>query len=122
EGINGTIAGPEAGIRAVLEHLRSDPRLATLEHKESWADKQPFYRLKVKLKREIVTMGIPNVQAGTMAGTYVPPEEWNQLISDPDVVLIDVRNDYEVAIGSFEGAVNPQTRSFTEFPEWVEQQ
>jgi len=122
EGINGTIAGPEEGVRAVLRHLRSDPRLAGLEHKESWADGQPFYRLKVKLKREIVTMGVPNIQAETMAGTYVAPEDWNQLISDPEVVVIDVRNDYEVAIGSFEGAVNPHTRSFTEFPEWVEQQ
>ena len=122
EGINGTIAGPEAGVRAVLQYLRDDPRLATLEHKESWADKQPFYRLKVKLKREIVTMGVPNVHAATMAGTYVGPEQWNELVADPDVVVIDVRNDYEVAIGSFERAVNPQTRSFTEFPEWVDQQ
>lgn len=122
EGINGTIAGPEAGVRAVLQYLRNDKRLATLEHKESWADKQPFYRLKVKLKREIVTMGVPNVHAQTMAGTYVPPEAWNELISDPDVVLIDVRNDYEVSIGSFEGAVNPKTHSFTEFPEWISQQ
>lgn len=122
EGINGTIAGPEAGVRAVLQHLRDDPRLADLEHKESWADKQPFYRLKVKLKREIVTMGVPYVQPQTMAGTYVPPKEWNSLISDPDVVVIDVRNDYEVAIGSFERAVNPHTRSFTEFPEWVDEQ
>lgn len=122
EGINGTIAGPEAGVRAVLQYLRNDPRLAPLEHKESWAETQPFYRLKVKLKREIVTMGIPNVHAATMAGTYVRPEQWNALIADPDVVVIDVRNDYEVAIGSFEGAINPQTRSFTEFPEWVDQQ
>lgn len=122
EGINGTIAGPEAGVRAVLQHLRSDERLAALEHKESWAETQPFYRLKVKLKREIVTMGVPNIHAATMAGTYVAPQEWNQLITEPDVVVIDVRNDYEVAIGSFEGAVNPQTRSFTEFPEWVDQQ
>lgn len=119
EGINGTIAGPEAGVRAVLHRLRGDPRLAGLEHKESWAGSQPFYRLKVKLKREIVTLGVPGVQAATMAGTYVPPEAWNELIADPEVVLIDVRNDYEVAIGSFEGAVNPRTRSFTEFPEWV---
>ncbi|MDX3893835.1 rhodanese-related sulfurtransferase [Pusillimonas sp.] len=122
EGVNGTIAGPEAGVRAVLQYLRSDPRLGRLEHKESWAQNQPFYRLKVKLKREIVTMGVPNVQAETMAGTYVAPDEWNELIADPDVVVIDVRNDYEVAIGSFQGAVNPHTRSFTEFPEWVAQQ
>lgn len=122
EGINGTIAGPESGVRTVLQYLRNDGRLADLEHKESWADKQPFYRLKVKLKREIVTMGVPYVQPQTMAGTYVPPEQWNSLISDPEVVVIDVRNDYEVAIGSFERAVNPRTRRFTEFPEWVDEQ
>jgi len=122
EGINGTIAGPESGIRAVLAHLRSDPRLANLTHKESWAHEMPFYRLKVKLKREIVTMGVPNVHASTMAGTYVPPAQWNSLIEDPDVVVVDVRNDYEVAIGSFESAVNPHTASFTEFPQWVQEQ
>src|SRR5690606_26454398 len=83
EGINGTIAGPEAGVRAVLQYLRDDSRLALLEHKESWADGQPFYRLKVKLKREIVTMGVPNVHAQTMAGTYVRPDRWNELIADP---------------------------------------
>ena len=122
EGINGTIAGPEAGIRAVLAYLRRDPRMASLTHKESWAGKMPFYRLKVKLKREIVTMGVPNVQAGTMAGTYVKPDQWNALIDDPDVVVVDVRNDYEVSIGSFASAVNPHTASFTEFPQWVQTQ
>lgn len=122
EGINGTIAGPEAGIRAVLAYLHADPRLATLTHKESWADKQPFYRMKVKLKREIVTMGIPNVEAETRAGKYVKPEDWNQLITDPDVVVVDTRNDYEVAIGTFKGAVNPETVSFTQFPDWVKQE
>jgi UPF0176 protein len=122
EGINGTIAGPEAGVRAVLDYLRADSRMATLTHKESWADKMPFYRLKVKLKREIVTMGVPNVQAGTMAGKYVKPQDWNDLISDPDVVVVDVRNDYEVDIGSFKGAVNPKTDSFTQFPQWVQAQ
>ena len=122
EGINGTIAGSAAGVQAVLEYLRQDPRLATLAHKESWAEEMPFYRMKVKLKREIVTMGVPNVHASTMAGTYVKPEQWNQLIADPDVVVVDVRNDYEVSIGSFAGAVNPHTASFTEFPEWVKAQ
>jgi len=122
EGINGTIAGPADGVRAVLAHLRRDPRLAELTHKESWADAQPFYRLKVKLKREIVTMGVPGVEPGLMAGTYVKPQQWNQLVDDPDVVVVDVRNDYEVAIGTFAGAVNPATRSFTEFPQWVKQQ
>lgn len=122
EGINGTIAGAAEGVQAVLAHLRSDERMATLSHKESWAQEMPFYRLKVKLKREIVTMGVPNVQAQSMAGTYVKPDEWNALIDDPDVVVVDVRNDYEVSIGSFAGAVNPHTESFTEFPQWVKEQ
>lgn len=122
EGINGTIAGSAEGVQAVLAHLRSDERMATLSHKESWAQEMPFYRLKVKLKREIVTMGVPNVQAQSMAGTYVKPDEWNALIDDPDVVVVDVRNDYEVSIGSFAGAVNPHTESFTEFPQWVKEQ
>ncbi|MCC2597007.1 rhodanese-related sulfurtransferase [Pusillimonas sp. MFBS29] len=122
EGINGTIAGSQEGIDAVLAYLRSDPRLATLEHKESWAEKMPFYRLKIKLKREIVTMGVPNIQPDTMAGTYVSPEDWNALIDDPDVVVIDTRNDYEVAIGTFNRAINPHTSSFSEFPKWVQEQ
>ena len=122
EGINGTIAGQEAGIRAVLARLRADLRLADLVHKESWAPRMPFYRMKVKLKREIVTMGVPNIHAATMAGIYVKPEDWNALISDPEVVVVDTRNDYEYRIGTFEGAVNPRTRSFTEFPGWIEAQ
>ncbi len=122
EGINGTIAGSPAGINAVLDFLRNDPRLQTLVHKESWADKMPFYRIKVKLKREIVTMGVPNVHAETMAGTYVKPQDWNALIDDPDVVVVDTRNDYEVSIGTFKRAVNPHTTSFTEFPQWVKEQ
>ncbi len=122
EGINGTIAGPEDGVRAVLAYLRNDTRLAALEHKESWAPEMPFYRMKVKLKQEIVTMGVPNVHAQTMAGTYVKPESWNALIDDPDVVVVDTRNDYEVAIGTFARAINPHTNSFTEFPGWVQEQ
>lgn len=122
EGINGTIAGSSGAIKAVLDYLRSDTRLNTLVHKESWSEKMPFYRMKVKLKREIVTMGVPNVQAGTMAGTYVKPQDWNALIDDPDVVVVDTRNDYEVSIGTFNRAVNPQTASFTEFPQWVKEQ
>ena len=120
EGINGTIAGPEAGVRAVLAWLRADPRLAPLVHKEAWAEHDPFYRMKVSLKREIVTLGVPDVHAATQAGTYVSPQEWNRLIDDPDVAVVDVRNDYEVAIGSFQGAIDPHTRSFSEFPQWVE--
>lgn len=122
EGINGTIAGPENGIRAVLDYLRSDSRLAKLEHKESWSDDRPFYRMKVKLKREIVTMGVEHIDPMTMAGEYVEPTKWNDLIDDPDVVVVDVRNDYEVAVGTFKSAINPKTDTFTEFPEWVRQQ
>lgn len=122
EGINGTIAGPEAGVRAVLAYLRSDARLAALEHKEAWADHLPFYRMKVRLKREIVTMGVPEVHPALMAGEYVKPENWNALLAEPGVVLVDTRNDYEVSIGTFEGAINPATSSFSELPGWVERE
>ena len=122
EGINGTIAGLPDGVHAVLAFLRGDPRLAALEHKEAWAAQLPFYRMKVRLKREIVTLGIPDVHPALMAGQYVKPANWNQLLDDPDVVLIDTRNDYEVAIGTFKGAINPATRSFSELPGWVEQE
>jgi len=121
EGINGTIAGLPEKIHAVLAHLRSDPRMASLEHKESWADDMPFYRMKVRLKKEIVKLGVPGVDPNKMAGKYVKPEDWNALISDPDVVVIDTRNDYEVGIGTFKGAVNPHTQTFTELPRWVEE-
>jgi len=123
EGINGTIAGPEAGIRAVLTWLKQDARLADLEHKESWAEgENPFYRMKVRLKKEIVTMGVPQVDPNEVVGTYVAPKDWNDLISDPDVVLIDTRNDYEVSIGTFKGAIDPKTVNFREFPQWVREQ
>lgn len=122
EGINGTIAGPEGGVRELLAHLRADPRLASLEHKESWSDKEPFYRLKVKLKKEIVTLGVDGIDPNRMAGRYVQPQDWNRLIQDPEVVLIDTRNDYEYHVGTFQGAINPETRSFTQLPAWVEQQ
>ena len=122
EGINGTIAGPEADVHAVLAWLRSDVRLAALEHKASWTDVQPFYRMKVRLKKEIVTMGVPELHPALMAGQYVKPADWNALVSSPDVVLVDTRNDYEVKIGTFEGAVNPDTHTFTELPGWVERE
>jgi UPF0176 protein len=122
EGVNGTIAGAPDAVRAVLERLRSDPRLAALEHKESYTSERPFYRMKVRLKREIVTLGVPGVSPSKMAGTYVKPEDWNRLIEDPDVVVVDVRNDYEVALGTFKGALNPRTKSFSELPKWVEQE
>ncbi|HEY4369325.1 MAG TPA: rhodanese-related sulfurtransferase [Steroidobacteraceae bacterium] len=119
EGINGTIAGVPADVQATLAYLRADPRLADLEHKQSSATKAPFYRMKVRLKREIVTMGVPEVNPARMAGTYVEPGEWNRLLQDPDVVVVDVRNDYEVALGTFAGALNPGTKSFRELPDWV---
>ena len=122
EGINGTIAGPEAGVRAVLAHLRADTRFADLRHKEAWAGQAPFLRLKIRLKKEIVTLGVPGVSPTVMAGQYVKPQEWNALISDPDVVLIDTRNDYEVDIGSFKGAIDPRTRTFADLPAWVAEQ
>ena len=121
EGINGTIAGSRAAVDAVLSFLRTDPRLADLEHKESYTDIPPFDRMKVRLKKEIVPLGVPEVDPNQKVGTYVTPEEWNQLISDPEVVLIDTRNDYEVQIGTFQGACNPQTASFREFPDYVRQ-
>jgi Predicted sulfurtransferase len=119
EGINGTIAGTREGIDAVLNWLKSDPRLADLDYKESYDDTPPFYRSKVKLKKEIVTMGVEGIDPRSKAGTHVDPKDWNALISDPDVLLIDTRNDYEVEIGTFRGAINPHTRSFREFPEYV---
>ena len=120
EGVNGTIAGPEPGVRAVLAHLRADPRLAGLEAKESHAEAMPFRRLKVRLKREIVTLGVPGLDPTETVGTYVDAADWNDLIGQPDVVVVDTRNDYEVAIGTFEGAVNPETRSFRELPDWLD--
>ncbi|MEM1111149.1 MAG: rhodanese-related sulfurtransferase [Pseudomonadota bacterium] len=119
EGINGTIAGSRAAIDEVLAYLRSDERLAGLEHKESIDDGEPFYRMKVKLKKEIVTMGVAGVDPNERVGTYVRPCDWNTIIDDPDVVVIDTRNDYEVDIGSFRGALNPRTTNFREFPDWV---
>lgn len=118
EGINGTIAGPEAGIKAVLAHIKSLPGFEGLTWKESHAEDQPFRRLKVRVKPEIVTMGQPQVDPIAGTGRYVAPEDWNALIEAPDVAVIDTRNDYEVAIGTFKGAVDPKTASFRDFPEW----
>jgi UPF0176 protein len=122
EGVNGTISGPQAGVQRLLGRLRQCPGLAPLEAKVSWAPQQAFHRLKVRLKREIVTMGCPTVKPAAEVGTYVPPQEWDALIRDPDTLLVDTRNAYEVAIGSFEGAIDPGTASFREFPDWVERQ
>ncbi len=120
EGVNGTVAGPRGGIDAVLAALRALPGCADLEHKESFAPENPFYRLKVRLKREIVTMGVPDIDPACHAGTMIDPADWNAVLDDPDTVVIDTRNDYEVAIGSFERAVNPHTASFRDFPAWFE--
>ncbi|HQS56933.1 MAG: hypothetical protein B7Y56_01815 [Gallionellales bacterium 35-53-114] len=121
EGINGTVAGTRAGIDALIVYLQADPRLASLEHKESYADEMPFTRMKVKLKKEIVTLGIAGINPNNKVGTYVAPEDWNALISDPDVVLIDTRNGYEVDIGTFRGAIDPQTATFREFPGYIKE-
>ncbi|MGN6775401.1 oxygen-dependent tRNA uridine(34) hydroxylase TrhO [Rhizobium sp.] len=119
EGINGTIAGTDAAIGAVLTFLRAQPEFAGLEHKESRASKMPFVRMKVKLKKEIVTMGVEDIDPTKVVGTYVAPKDWNALISDPDTIVIDTRNDYETVIGVFKGAVDPKTKTFREFPDWV---
>jgi UPF0176 protein len=123
EGINGTIAGLPDDVHQLLNFLRSDAIFngcfADLEHKESFADEHPFYRMKVKLKKEIVTLGVPGVSPSKKVGTYVKPEDWNALISAPDVVLIDTRNDYEVDIGTFKGAIDPKTTTFREFPQYI---
>ncbi|WP_299684879.1 rhodanese-related sulfurtransferase [uncultured Tateyamaria sp.] len=121
EGINGTIAGPRAGIDAVLAHIRALPGCADLEWKESTSPTPPFGKMKVRLKREIVTMGQPDVDPAARTGHYVDAQDWNDLITRDDVAVIDTRNDYEVAIGTFDGAVDPQTQSFGAFPAWWEE-
>ena len=118
EGINGTIAGTRDGIDAVLGHIRALPGCASLDWKESTAAEQPFRRLKVRLKAEIVALGIPCTNPNAHVGTYIAPADWNAVVDDPDTVVIDTRNDYEVAIGSFRGAIDPVTTSFRAFPDW----
>jgi UPF0176 protein len=120
EGINGTIAGSRESIDALLAWFKLDDRLADVVYKESFNEQQPFNRTKVKLKKEIVTMGVEGIDPRHVVGTYVKPKDWNELISDPDVVLVDTRNDYEVDIGTFKNAVNPNTETFREFPQYVE--
>jgi UPF0176 protein len=120
EGINGTIAGTEDGIDTVLGFIRDDERLAAVVDKRAVSESDPFLRLKVRLKKEIVTLGVGDVDSVRHTGQHVPAIAWNDLISDPDTVLIDTRNDYEHAIGTFEGAINPETRSFREFPAWIQ--
>ncbi|MDR6982914.1 UPF0176 protein [Rheinheimera pacifica] len=119
EGINGTICGERAGVDAVKAWLDADGRFDGMSYKESLADELAFYRTKVKLKKEIVTMGVEGINPAHIVGTYVKGDDWNQLISDPDTILIDTRNDYEVAIGTFKNAINPNTTTFREFPQWA---
>ncbi len=118
EGVNGTIAGPRSGIDAVIAEIKTLPGCANLEWKESYTDKNPFHRLKVRLKKEIVTMGVHDIEPHKSHERYVEPSDWNNVISDPETLVIDTRNDYEVSIGTFEGAINPETRSFRDFPAW----
>ena len=120
EGINATIAGTREDVMAVIDHLRADARLADLTWKEAETDRPPFRKMRVRLKREIVTMGVEGIDPANLTGTYVAPEDWNALISDPAVFVIDTRNDYEVAIGSFQNAVDPGIESFGELPDWLD--
>jgi len=118
EGINGTIAGPEVGIAAVIAHIRALPDCAGLDVKYSAAAAMPFQRLKVRLKKEIVTMKVPGIDPSRDVGRYIAPADWNAVIADPDTVVIDTRNGFEVGYGSFDGAIDPQTKSFGDFPGW----
>ena len=120
EGINGTIAGPRQGIDAILHFIRRLPGLQDIEHKESFAAERPFYRMKVRIKKEIVTIGISDVNPNEIVGTYLAPDEWNKVISDPETVVIDTRNDYEIKIGTFKNAIDPHTGTFREFPDYVQ--
>ena len=120
EGINGTVAGDADAVAALVAHIRALPGCADVDVKYSWADAAPFARMKVKVKAEIVTLGVGDLDPASQAGTHLDPVEWNALIADPDTVVIDTRNAYEVAVGTFAGAIDPETRSFREFPEWFD--
>jgi len=122
EGINSTIAGSKESVMVILNHLMAMPELSDLQYKVSWSAKQPFYRMKVRLKREIVTIGLPEISPIHGAGTYVPAEQWNDLIEDPDVIVIDTRNDYEVELGTFKGAIDPRVKKFSDLPQWLDEQ
>ncbi|OUR73667.1 hypothetical protein A9Q78_03060 [Methylophaga sp. 41_12_T18] len=121
EGINGTVAGTRAAIDALIAYLTTDDRFGNIVYKESFNEEMPFLRTRVKLKKEIVTMGVNGIDPTHIVGTYVKPKDWNALISDPDVVLVDTRNDYEYQVGTFQNAINPDTESFREFPDYVKQ-
>lgn len=119
EGLNGTVAGSREAIDQLLSYLCEDPNFTGVGHHESFHDEMPFYRMKVKLKKEIVTMGVEDIDPSRSVGAYVEPKDWNDLVSDPEVTLIDTRNTYECAIGSFRGAIDPKTRHFREFPQFA---
>ncbi len=121
EGINGTIAGSRKGIDTVLHWLQNQPALGNIDCKESTTDRTPFKRTRVKLKKEIVTMGVKNIDPNQIVGTYVEPEDWNKLLDDPEVLLVDTRNEYEIQVGTFDNAINPKIESFREFPRFTEQ-
>lgn len=121
EGLNGTIAGTREGIDAVMTHIYTTPSLRDMEYKESHAEIMPFHRMKVRLKNEIVTLGVPGIDPNKKVGTYVSPEDWNKILEDPEMILIDTRNEYEVNMGTFKGAINPHTDTFREFPQFVEE-
>lgn len=121
EGLNSTIAGSESGVLAVLEYLEADPNIGELTVKKSWDNKVPFYRMKVRLKKEIVRLGMPEVNPNNLVGQYVAPDDWNALISDPEVTVIDTRNSYEFELGTFHQAIDPKTDHFREFPNFVRQ-
>ena len=120
EGINGTLSGKEDAIRDFFNFISRTISNLDLEYKESWSDISPFLRMKVRLKKEIVTLGVPYINPNQIVGEYVTPSEWNKLISNPDVVLIDTRNDYEVELGTFKGSINPNLKKFSSFPDWIE--
>jgi UPF0176 protein len=119
EGINGTVSGHRRDVIRLFEGLRSDKRLRDLHYKESWAENQPFHRMKVRLKKEIVSLGVKGVDPNRVVGEYVNPGDWNELISREDVRLVDTRNHYEYHLGTFKGAEDPGTGSFRDFPQWV---
>ena len=121
EGINGTVSGTRNGIDNLLAWLNADSRLNPISTKESLHEEQPFYRTKVKLKKEIVTMGVEGIDPRQTVGTYVKPQQWNALISDPEVFVVDTRNDYEIEIGTFKHAIDPNTKTFREFPQYVKE-
>lgn len=121
EGINGTVAASREAIDTLLAWFKHDERLADIDYKESYTDIPPFHRTKVKLKKEIVTMGVEGIDPKQVVGTYVDPKDWNDLISDPEVVLVDTRNDYEYQVGTFKNAINPNTETFREFPQYVKE-